>query len=330
MRRQLGPVSVRLGAEGRAHYYGLCRCGSVWECPVDAQAVAMERCEEVRTALERHRAAGGGDYLATFTTPHDLGDALHPMRRHVARGWQFVISGAPWQRIRKRYGLDYIRAHEVTCGPNGWHPHLHVVLLTSRPLTDAQRAELTAFLLRRWQRAILRPQKDTGTQYRIPLAGVGVKLVHATRDDYIAKLGLADELSQGVAKRGHDDHRTGFQVLRDVWRVDGANKRDVALWCEYGQAMRGARQLTWSRGLRARCKLPAEQTDLAIVTADDADPEPLTIYDFSPADWDDVLAPDVGLRLRVLAIVEQLPPQPAAAQILALLDRARGIPAVPF
>lgn len=287
----------------------------------------MERAEEIRTLLERHRGAGGGDYLLTCTTPHDLGDHLRPMRRHVARAWQFVVSGAPWKRIRERYGLAYVRAHEITHGRNGWHPHLHVLLLSARPLTAAAQAELEAFVLRRWQRAIARPQRETGRAYRIPLAGVGVKLTSCgRRDDYIAKLGLADELAQGAAKRGHEAHRTPFQILRDIWQRDFTVAADIDLWVEYATEMPGCKQLTWSRGLRKRYAI-VEQTDLELVVEE---PAPITVYEFEDAVWAEMIAPCVGDRIRILHLAEDYPPLEARERIGRLVDRVMGVVEVPF
>ena len=43
--------------------------------------------------------------------------------------------------MRQVVGADgSIRALEVTHGQAGWHPHVHVLLLTSAPLADWQRA----------------------------------------------------------------------------------------------------------------------------------------------------------------------------------------------
>lgn len=328
--RAFAGISVRVGAEGRAHYAGLVRCGSVWLCPVCSQGIAMERAEEVRTLLKRHRGTGGGDYLLTCTTPHDLGDALKPMRRHVARAWRFVVSGAPWKRIQARYGLAYVRAQELTHGRNGWHPHLHIVLLSARPLTAAAQVELEAFVLRRWQRAIAKPDRETGTTYRVPLAGVGVKLTSCgRRDDYVTKLGLADELAHGAAKRGHEGHRTPFQILRDIWQRDFTVQADIALWVEYASEMPGCKQLTWSRGLRKRYAI-AEQTDLELADREEAMPAPITVYQFEDAVWAEMIAPLVGERIRILHLAEDYPPLEAAERIGRLVDRVLGIIEVPF
>lgn len=296
----------------------------------------MERAEGIRDLLKAHRAHGGGDYLLTCTTPHDLGDHLKPMRRHVAKAWQFVVSGAPWKRIQQRYGLEFVRAHELTHGRNGWHPHLHVLLLSARPLTAAAQAELEAFVLRRWQRAIQKPDRETGRAYRIPLAGVGVKLTSCgRRDDYIAKLGLADELVQGAAKRGHEAHRTPFQILRDIWQRDFTVQGDIDLWVEYATEMPGCRQLTRSKGLGKNGYLTKryaleEQTDLELADREEATPDPITVYQFEDAVWAEMIAPLVGERIRILHLAEDYPPLEAQERIGRLVDRVLGFTEVPF
>src|ERR1051325_7958857 len=172
-RRETAGVELKLGRTGVASFVGLVLSGSVWACPPCSYVICRKRAEELRTVLTRHAAIGGGDCMLTLTTPHDLGDALKPMRQQTARAWRFVCSGNPWKRVRARYGIQFVRGAEVTHGANGWHPHLHVVLLTRRPLSDAQQRELEGFFWRRWSRAITKPHKETGTQYRVPLEGVG-------------------------------------------------------------------------------------------------------------------------------------------------------------
>jgi hypothetical protein len=326
-RRETAGVELKVGWTGVATFTGVVLCGSVWACPPCSYVICRRRTDELRTVLTRHAAIGGGDCLLTLTTPHDLGDALKPMRQQTARAWRFVCSGAPWKRLKARLGIaGFVRGAEVTHGPNGWHPHLHVIVLTRRPLTIAQRAELEAFAWRRWSRAITKPHKETGTVYRVPLEGIGAKVTSLGREDYIAKLGLADEVASTVTKGARAGHRTGFQILYDVWRAQGANLRDVELWYEYVTELQGAKQLTWSVGIRQRYAI-ADQTDLELVEQER--PEGPVVYAFSNAAWD-LVAPHVERRIRLKQIAEKYPPEEAADRIVAHLDRWCGLEPVPF
>ena len=331
-----GRVELCRDAEGSAFLRGLVACGSVWECPVCALGIAHGRAEELRTLVDRHRARGGSAYLATFTLPHDVGDELEEMRRHVSRAYQYLQSGAPWKRWQARLDLEgSVRAMELTHGSSGWHPHLHVLLLPRRAWTEREREEFLAWLLERWRKAIARPTKS-GKRYRIPSDEHGVTLTDSHRSDYIAKLGLADELASGAwTKSARGASRTPFRILADyteaLARGEGKTplaKRDAALWDEYAREMWGARQLTYSKGLRARYAVD-EQTDLELAEGEQKTPAAI-VFTFTNEDWDNVVREKPALICRMLEAAEDLPPPLAEDRIIKLLDRAKGLAPVPF
>lgn len=327
-RRETAGVELKLGRTGVATFTGVVLCGSVWACPACSYVICRRRAAELRNVLARHAAIGGGDCMLTLTTPHDVGDALKPMRQQTARAWRFVCSGAPWKRLKARLGLvGFVRGAEVTHGANGWHPHLHVVVLTRRPLTAAQLGELETFAWRRWSRAITKPHKETGQAYRIPLEGIGAKVTQLGREDYIAKLGLGDEIASSATKGARPGHRTGFQILYDVWRANGAIARDCELWLEYVTELQGCKALTWSAGIRKRYTI-ADQTDLELVEAEQ--PDGPVVYTFRDDVWADVVAPHVERRIRLKQTAEKYPLEEAADRIVQMLDRWSGLEPVPF
>jgi hypothetical protein len=225
--------------------------------------------------------------------------------------------------------IGSIRALEITIGPNGWHPHLHVLLFTSRDLGSADQSALLEFVRRRWTEAITRRNPDNGQIYRVPDSIHGVTLTESHRDAYIAKLGLADELVMSSTKRGHGaDHRTPLQLLEDaeVFRTE----RDVALWREYAREMHGARQLTWSKGLRQRFAIPDINDDL-LSAEPEATGESTLVFTIDPRDWDQFVGPDVELQLRILEAARASPTEyDLADAIVRLLDEAKGLDPVPF
>jgi hypothetical protein len=226
----------------------------------------MHRAEEVRRIATAHRATGGALYLVTLTLPHDQGDRLEPLRRAVADSFRYVRSGDAW--LKKKKAIDYVgevRALEVTVGAHGWHPHLHVLLFTARELTDAELADLRAYYLERWSRRVVK------FGYRAPSAEYGVTVVESRRDDYLTKMGLADELAKGATKVGRGEGRTPFQVLADF--ADTGDVADLDRWREWTEGMHGARQLTWSVGLRERYTVEVEKTDTEVVADGDGEAE---------------------------------------------------------
>lgn len=350
---------IQLSPRGRAYYAGVFRCGSVWECPVCMQGIAMGRAEELKALLAEHRKRGGGDVLLTLTTPHDVGDRLKPMRKAVARAWQFVQSGKQAQAIRRRFGLAWIRGLDLTVGASGWHPHLHTILLTPRPLVDCpncrhnqecrddgscghhagegcdaccQVGELARFVYARWCRSI----EKAG--YRTPSREHGLDVRHCRIAKYIAKLGLGDELAKKDFKRAHAGHRTPLQLLADIHhelhiavRQDAPTvNADIALWLEYARGMKGAKQLTYSRGLRKQYAMPEPAPDDQYYLDQLEPPKALIVTSFELEEWRDVIAPNVGLRLRLLHLAEDYPPDEASDRIRKLLDEVQGREVVPF
>jgi hypothetical protein len=119
---------VKSGESGRCRFDGVISCGSVWECPVCSRNIKQRRAQEVKVALDVH--GGRKAVLLSLTVRHGWGDDLRKMRSGLADAWRGLTRGAPWRKFSDKVGLrGSIRAAEVTHGENGFHPHLHVLLL---------------------------------------------------------------------------------------------------------------------------------------------------------------------------------------------------------
>src|SRR5205807_39295 len=158
---------------------------SVWGCPVCSARVARVRAGEVREVIRACRAEGGEAYLLSLTTPHDQGDALQPLMKANADAWRYVCSGRAWMALKREVGcIGFVRgADDPTVGPNGWHPHVHVVLLCKRPLTESEQDRVKRHVYARWAKRV---QKHG---YRRPSWDRGVVLTVSREDEYITKLG---------------------------------------------------------------------------------------------------------------------------------------------
>ena len=270
-------VGVLVNAEGRARWSGLQHCGSVWACPICAAGIKARRAQEISEVAEYH----GTERLAlmTLTVRHHAAHSLRTLRRGLANAYRGLCRGDPWRRFVARVGLvGMVRAAEVTHGSNGWHPHLHVLAFTDEPLrwsldeeraaileadgVPAREAELrsTVFALGTFQPDLRKPPVDAmvwlrerwstmverylGAEY-CPDFAHGVDFMTGTKADYISKLGL-EVTDASARKRARAGSRTVLQIADD-WR-QRQDPKDKRLWLEYIRAMKGARQLTWSRG----------------------------------------------------------------------------------
>ena len=246
-----------------------------------------------------------GAQLLTLTVRHRYGDELAALRQGVANAWTRFINGAPWKLFRERVGfVGFIRALEVTHGGNGWHPHLHVVLLVQDGAALA--AEL-AWLSERWQACVVR---ELGAAAE-PDAAHGVDLRPCYRADYLAKLGL--EVTAPSGKGGRGGNRTPWQIAADLCALPHAHDarsaeeiaddraQDAYLWTTWCEDMRGARMLTWSRGLRETAGLGKEVADEDLVEGEG--PNDRTVAMVPAAVWDRVRKVS-GLAAQVLAVAE--------------------------
>lgn len=297
-------LQVRRSAAGCTSVLGLVTCGSVWSCPSCAARIQLQRAAELSLLVERARGDALGTCMATLTVRHGLGHELRSTRAGVLRAWKHVLQSRAWKRIRERYQVaGYVRAVEVTHGRAGWHPHIHVLLLSGRP-ADMER-DLHAELSSLWRDAVV---LKLGREHE-PDAEHGCHVAPAYAADYLAKMGL--EIAYAASKtRGPS--RSPFELLEDARRGDAQSR---VLWRDYVSATKGKRQLEWSRGLRARFGL-AEVTDeeLAARVADEQQSE--TLLELSRREWEALNRADGVLRLLMLGDTGA-----SAAEIRAELDR---------
>lgn len=247
---------------------GLQSCGSVWACPVCARKIGARRAEEIRHVVSGAFAQGGGAVLVTLTLRHHAGQSLRASWDAARYAWSRVTSGRRYAAECERFGLlGWAAVVEVTHGAeHGWHPHLHVLVLFDRPVSE-QTAEVMAMRWwMRWEAALVR-KGYTAVANR---GGLDARLI--TPDDsagsalgtYLSK--LAHEVTGGHTKDGRHGNRTPFAILRDGLATGLAD--DIEAWWAWEQASHGRKQLTWSRGTRDRFGLGDDQTDEEIAKED--------------------------------------------------------------
>jgi hypothetical protein len=298
-----------------AYFRGLLRCGSVWECAVCGSQIRAERAIEVDSAVE-----GWGPEcvsMLSLTVRHGLGDDLRAVRAGVADSFRRLINGKPWKRFCSKVGLKHIiRALEVTHGPeHGWHPHLHALLFFQDELTEGRTIEAIEWLRARWARCVRRALGDDFAPN-----SHGVDLRASKRSDYLVK-STWDLLDPG-SKRGRRGNRTPLQIAHAA----ALTKRpeDVALWVAYCDAMRGAKMLTWSRGLREAVGLDASKTDQELLESED-EQEAEDVATVDGRAWDRV-RDRAGMACAILEIAELTSGRPEAFQAIEDLIRSRGSP----
>lgn len=278
VREGQGFVNVYRTATGKARYAGLWACGDVWACPHCAAKIAGERRKELEKALVSAHLHGLQGYLLTLTFPHDLGMSLDDLLGPFMKALAGLKNSRTWKGMSERHGrLGQIKAMEVKHGGNGWHPHVHELLI-ARPgvledvrLIDALKSE--------WVKQLLKHGLGDGAQrsdmlaHALDLRGGDDAAAYIAKYGHDERWGISSEMTEGMKKIGQDaqGHHTPFELLDMASRGNGLA---AALFREYAAAMKGKRAMTWTRGLRkALLDCEDEATDEALAALDEPAPE---------------------------------------------------------
>ncbi len=142
----------------------------------------------------------------------------------------------------------------------------------------------------------------------------GVDLRESKRADYLAKFSF--ELTDPGTKRGRGKNRTPLQIA--VSAASGKSDDDALIWSDYCAGMRGAKMLTWSRGLREAVALDDEPTDAEILQVEEAQ-EAESIATITSGAWNSVRFRR-GMACAILEAAELAPScTDAATAIQALI-----------
>lgn len=259
----------------RAYYVNLITCNRVWVCPVCASKITERRRVElarllgVRDALEIPAEKGRTKtvmvpryYLAlvTFTISHKEGESLSVVLARLKRAYHKLWSGrwpAAWKSKHRVIGT--IRSIEVTHGINGWHPHVHLLLVRDSANTQGSVADMDIDLTLRWQDVVEAVGGNVSLDH-----GVNLEAADDKGTEYISKMGqqvdaaikrwdVVAELTKYPAKRGREASRTMWDLLVDYI---GGDVRAGELWIEGVAALHGTAHLMASPGLWKALQAP--------------------------------------------------------------------------
>lgn len=318
-------IDVVLRGDGAAAFVGVQQDGSPWCCPVCADALRRERADVLTRVMAKCPRCGR--YLVSLTISHARGHSLRQMRRAVAAAWRRIRQHRRWRAWCAEHYFGDVRALEVTFGGYaGWHPHLHLVLLTKRPLTDDERVVLWQLLDELWRDAVVR---ELGPNHA-PSTSRGVDVRPARDASYLAKMGLdglgAELADPALAKEGkRGGHLTPWQI---AWRAAEGGRGYQALWREWQEGMQRAHQLEYSDSLRP-LKAEAEQERAAEIEEARQDAEAggegdEVVVRLPLRDWGEIVWARLNDgRLARLAILEAVEAGGDAAAVMAIVQQVR-------
>lgn len=245
----------------KAFYGGLMVCGSVWACPVCASKISERRRQELKVAFKTHLDAGGFCTMVTLTFSHSARDKLTDMLVGLGKAMQIFSRGKRHDNFRKEIGLiGKIRAFEITYGGNGWHPHIHLLLMHEKEIDPWEFPEFEDKLYSMWSGACAKSGLETSREH-------GLKMHDAAEaSTYIGKWGdimdkpwgTDSEMTKSNIKKGREGNITPFDMLRVI--VNDGDLEYESKFREYVLATKGKQQLVWSPGLKNKYCID-EKTD---------------------------------------------------------------------
>lgn len=286
-------VSVQIDTStGRAKYNNVIHCGSVWACPVCSFKISQERKRELAEAMKECRSQGLHVAMLTLTAPHYLGDDLREMLKKMSKAKHALWSNRNGREYFEHEFpmVGHITATEVKYSDNnGFHPHYHILLILDKQYKAEDLEIIESDIYELWAEKCVK--KGLGKPSREH--GVDLKMGSNAEDmlaDYIAKWGLAEEMTQSHMKVGKKNSQslTMWEVL-DLSQME-ANIRDKYSYTfkTYTKAFKGRSQLYWSKGLKVLLKVQEELSDEEIANKEElAEPESekLDAVSFSNMEW---------------------------------------------
>lgn len=271
----------------RGYLKGVQKCDRGWICPVCTRAKAEAGRRRVNALLSRGRREGWQMVMVTLTARHDRDTPLDWLWSAMSKASDELRGNHAWKRQLNPDLVGSIRAVEATHGANGWHPHFHVILVFPREAAkDQAEAIARAEVLRVAWMAELAKVGLTGNEHAFDVQGA------AAAGSYLAKWGLAEELTLGGAKTGRAGGRTPWQLLRDSREGDTEAGQ---LWLEFVGVIAGTHQLRMTPGLRVMVNEELERLDAEAPPREE--PKAITLDRIDPEEW-----METGRRRRVRII----------------------------
>lgn len=284
---------VRPEGKPSYHYKGLKICGSVHTCPLCASKIQERRRQEVAQAIAWGEGQGKALLMVSYTFPHRVDQPLALLLKLQQEAITYMRGRRQYMALMAAAGFaGRVRTLEVTHGKNGWHPHTHELLIVS-PASDPLRMKMV--LAELWLKAcrkvgLFQPERDDEWSFLAHAVDVrdgdeGAAAYLAKMDDQ-NKWGLSHEMTKGSSKQGRASGVHPFKLAADVSTSE--------LFMEYVKAIKGSRQLVWSRGLKAAVGVD-EKTDEEI-----AEEEAARVTDrisLTPDEWRKVIRVDARYDL---------------------------------
>jgi hypothetical protein len=244
------PITIAYNpSTDKTHYSNLQRCGSICMCKVCAKIVTEKRRSELKQATNTWRKKGGFLYFMSLTSRHNINTHFRTLKQGQAKAKNYFFTGGKAEKLFAELGkVGHITSNETTYSPeNGHHPHIHILIFSDKELSGFDLFKLHEKLALHWQHCC----ELAGIE--LPDLKHGLDLRDGTyAAEYISKWGLEEEMTKSQQKKGKNGSYTPWDLLQlsieDKPLSNG--KLPSKLFQEYALVFKGARLLSWSRGLK--------------------------------------------------------------------------------
>ena len=224
---------------GKAYVRNVHQCNNAWACPVCSEKNSREREQEI-LELESYCSKNGYFMaMATLTVRHTRKDKLAVLIENMLLSVRAFWSGSWATKFKKNWGfVGHVRALEVTYSDkNGFHPHLHYLLILKKRPSDTQLEHLQEIFFDRWSEVCKKKGQHVSPS--------GFCLEPADRGTYVSKWGISAELTK--------HHYKSEGQTMNMWALLASsedNSEHGQKWIEFMHAVRGRAQVLWSPGLK--------------------------------------------------------------------------------
>jgi hypothetical protein len=217
----------------RVAFHGIATCDSPWICPVCSPSLADRRGEALARTLSHFMSLGFRVAHAVLTVRHTRGMPLDEVFRALNDAWRHMTKDRAFRPYWQ--GLGFARGVEVTLGPNGWHPHIHVALVIP-PERDPY--ALKEALWKAWSSAVLEvgwlPSDRAAYSFTLVESDADVHEVGRYVSKTSSGWGVGPEVTGGVRK----DSKGGlspFTLLGAAWWGYLEDPGSMASWFPEGK-----------------------------------------------------------------------------------------------
>ena len=291
---------------GVASLNNVIHCGSVWVCPSCSFKISQERKKELAEAMKACRGKGLHVAMLTLTVPHYMGDNLKELFKKMGKAKHSLWTNRNSRDYFKSQMplIGHITATEVKYSDNnGFHPHYHILLILDKQYQAEDLEIIESDLYEFWAEKCVKQGLGKPSRKH----GVDLKMGSNAEDmlaDYIAKWGLAEEMTQSHMKVGKKNKQslTMWEVL-DLSQMEASTRDKYSyIFKTYAQAFKGRRQLFWSKGLKKLLSI-VETTDEELANKEESE-DALIISAVVFTDFEWSIIKKLRLQAKVLNLVE--------------------------